>query len=265
MDTIIDGYNLIFQCGLQSSTADERMLRDARARLVREIVTSVPKSVAKKITIVYDAAERPLLANDNCDTVGGVKIFFSDEYDEADSMIEHLIAQHSVPQKLTVVSCDHRLHKAALRRRAIPIDSDVWYEKMIAGHLKEPKKSHAARSRKNNPAAVTEIPSELDEIDWHDELQIRAVDVNAIAQSVDEESEPSPDVENQRSDSAPVSSPDQPEKPVKNRWKITSIRFPKATLTICLPIGLKSKVLVVKLHVTELARVSLPKLKSSLS
>ena len=216
MDTIIDGYNLIFQCGLQSSTADERMLRDARARLIREIVTSVPKSIAKKITIVYDAAERPLLANDNRDTVGGVKIFFSDEYDEADSMIEHLIAQHSVPRKLTVVSCDHRLHKAALRRRAIPIDSDVWYEKMIAGHLKENKNSHAARSGKRNPSPAAEIPSELGEIDWHNELQINAVDVNAIAQSVDEESEPSPDVENQKFDSAPASSPAVPEKPVED-------------------------------------------------
>ena len=218
MDTIIDGYNLIFQCGLQSSTADERMLREARARLIREIVSSVPKSVAKKITIVFDAAERPLLANDNRETVGGVKIFFADEYDEADSMIEYLIAQHSAPRKLTVVSCDHRLHKAALRRRAIPIDSDVWYEKMIGGHLREEKKTHAARSDKRNATTAAEIPMDLEEIDWHDELQSGEVDVNEIARSLDEETVALPNLENLKTDSTIDSPPLSPEKPVEDHF-----------------------------------------------
>jgi len=137
MDYIIDGYNLIFQCGLQTRSATDDMLRKARQRMIHEILAGVSKAVAKRITIVFDAAERPLLAKGNTETIGGMKIFYADQYDDADSMIEHLIAKHSVPRKLTVVSSDHRLHKAALRRKAIPIDSDLWFDQLEARKLND--------------------------------------------------------------------------------------------------------------------------------
>ena len=137
MDYIIDGYNLIFQCGLQTRSASDDMLRKARQRMIHEILAGVSKTVAKRITIVFDAAERPLLAKGNSESIGGMKIFYADQYDDADSMIEHLIAKHSVPRKLTVVSSDHRLHKAALRRKAIPIDSDLWFDQLEARKLNQ--------------------------------------------------------------------------------------------------------------------------------
>ena len=65
MDYIIDGYNLIFQCGLQTRSATDDMLRKARQRMIQEILAGVSKTVAQRITIVFDAAERPLLAKGN--------------------------------------------------------------------------------------------------------------------------------------------------------------------------------------------------------
>ena len=54
-------------------------------------------------------------------------IHFSSEYDNADELIEELIEAHSVPKSLLVVSSDHRLQRAARRRKAPFVDSDVWF------------------------------------------------------------------------------------------------------------------------------------------
>lgn len=213
MATIIDGYNLIFQCGLQSATTDAEMLRRARGRLLNEILASVSNSFARTITVVFDAAERPLLAKGNKETVGGVKVLFADEYDDADSMIEHLIAKHSVPRKLTVVSSDHRLHKAALRRRATPIDSDVWYERLMSGRWKVNSKKGKSAS-KSFRSAEQEMLGDLNEIDWHEELQSSQLDVNAIANDIEQESEPTSTKQTDQTEPAPT----PPEKPVADHF-----------------------------------------------
>ncbi len=56
-----------------------------------------------------------------------LRILFAHDHDEADDLIEELIRADHVPQKLTVVSSDHRVQRAANRRRACSIDSDQWY------------------------------------------------------------------------------------------------------------------------------------------
>jgi len=199
MDYIIDGYNLIFQCGLQTRSATDDMLRKARQRMIHEILAAVSKTVARRITIVFDAAERPLLAKGNSETIGGMKIFYADQYDDADSMIEHLIAKHSVPRKLTVVSSDHRLHKAALRRKAIPIDSDLWFDQMEARKL-DGSPSRSGQGGQTNSAA-TKASKELKAIDWQAEFGTDDVDIAKIQQQLESEgaesveAEPEPETE----------------------------------------------------------------------
>ena len=181
MDYIIDGYNLIFQCGLQTRRATDDMLRNARQRMMHEILAGVSKAVAQRITIVFDAAERPLLAKGNSETIGGMKIFYADQYDDADSMIEYLIAKHSVPRQLTVVSSDHRLHKAALRRKAIPIDSDIWFDRLEArklGGSQRPTRRTGQGSQANSLAAKSF--HELASVDWQAELGTDDVDIAKI-------------------------------------------------------------------------------------
>ena len=185
MDYIIDGYNLIFQCGLQTRSATDDMLRKARQRMIHEILAGVSKTVAQRITIVFDAAERPLLAKGNSETIGGMKIFYADQYDDADSMIEHLIAKHSVPRKLTVVSSDHRLHKAALRRKAIPIDSDVWFDQMGARKLNGSPRQPGQGGQANSSAAKSS--KELASIDWQAELGTDDVDIAKIQEQLETE------------------------------------------------------------------------------
>jgi hypothetical protein len=47
-------------------------------------------------------------------------------------VLEILIAAHDTPRKLVVVSGDHRVQRAARRRRATAIDSDLWWANLRA-------------------------------------------------------------------------------------------------------------------------------------
>jgi len=57
-------------------------------------------------------------------------IRYATDYPDADTLIEELIQQHDAPRRLLVVSSDHRIQRAARRRRAGFIDSDLWYSKL---------------------------------------------------------------------------------------------------------------------------------------
>ena len=179
MDIIIDGYNLIFQCGLQTKSTADDMLEQSRNRLLQEIASFGGVEVAKKTTIVFDAAHRPLAAKTNRYRIKNVLVLYADRFDDADSMIEHLITRHATPKKLTVVSSDHRLHKAALRRKAKPIDSEIWYDLLTEGKLMS-----------KTEAVKLPPPDGLVDVDWHNELQIDDVDLGAIQAEVEAESAP---------------------------------------------------------------------------
>ena len=188
MDYIIDGYNLIFQCGLQTRQATDDMLCKARNRMIREICAGVAPAVAKRITVVFDAANRLLLAQGNSETIGGLKILFADQYDDADTLIEHLIAGHATPRKLTVVSSDHRLHKAALRRNALPIDSDIWFDRLTSGKMKHSPED-LQQKRRQQESSFKEGASELATVDWQTELGVDEVDVAKIQAQIARESQ----------------------------------------------------------------------------
>jgi len=176
MDIIIDGYNLIFQCGLQAKSMTGDALHQSRNRLLHEIATFGGVELTKRVTIVFDAAHRPPLAKTNRYRIKGVLVLYADRFDDADTMIEHLITRHATPKKLTVVSSDHRLHKAALRRKAIPIDSEIWYDRLIEGKFMS----------KTSPVKLPR-PDGLVDVDWHNELMIDAVDVSAIEAELEAE------------------------------------------------------------------------------
>ncbi len=57
----------------------------------------------------------------------GLTVRFAAKSGSADELIEELIRADSAPRRLMVVSSDHRLQRAARRRKATAIDSDVWY------------------------------------------------------------------------------------------------------------------------------------------
>jgi len=60
---------------------------------------------------------------------------FSIGHADADELIEQLIRRDSTPRRLTVVSSDHRLQRAAKRRKAHAIDSDKWFSAVLRSRI----------------------------------------------------------------------------------------------------------------------------------
>ena len=149
MNILIDGYNLIFQCGLQGRAVSSLVLEKARNRLISELTARLDEQTRQKITIVFDAKDRPVKAVADQEQINGITIIYAVHHEEADSLIEELIRSHSTPKKLTVVSSDHRLHDAARRRRATAVDSDVWFDGLDAQQKKWPQDGPAQDDEAN--------------------------------------------------------------------------------------------------------------------
>jgi len=115
MDFVIDGYNLLHAIGAMKSRKGPSGLEQARERLLGILKGSFADDAAA-VTVVFDAAQAPADVPQQT-SHRGIHIRFA-RGQEADDVIETLIEQHSSPKKLTVVSDDHRLRRAARRRRA---------------------------------------------------------------------------------------------------------------------------------------------------
>lgn len=130
MSLLIDGYNLLHASGILGRGVGPGSLERSRLALLNFLAESLTEKQLSRTTVVFDAREAPpglprtILHR-------GISVRFAPRGLDADAVIEDLIDEESSPRRLTVVSSDHRLHRAARRRRAKAIDSDVWYAEVI--------------------------------------------------------------------------------------------------------------------------------------
>lgn len=115
MHYLIDGYNLLHAMGTLQARAG---LEKARLRLLDRIHNGFGNE-SFRVTVVFDAAHPPAGAAEAQDH-RGIQVRFAIRQEQADDLIELLIRRDSVPRRLTMVSDDHRLQKAA-RRRQCPV------------------------------------------------------------------------------------------------------------------------------------------------
>ncbi len=123
---IIDGYNLMHAAGLARARYGPGDLARRRHRLLRFLQSVLPDELRRRTTIVFDAWEPPPEGT-AIEMVADMTVQFATAPGEADAVIEDLIAGHSAPKQLTVVSGDRRLQLAATRRKARSVDSEAWY------------------------------------------------------------------------------------------------------------------------------------------
>jgi len=71
---------------------------------------------------------------------GFVEILYSGPEQDADTALEHLIQQNTAPRRLTVVSSDNRLRKAARRRRCKRLKSPEYLEELIRRQQTPPRR-----------------------------------------------------------------------------------------------------------------------------
>ena len=149
---IIDGYNLMYAAGLGKRRYGPKGLEKCRNGLLNYLANHLTGQQRARTTIVFDAAEtlgdlpRHIKQHD-------IEIFYASDWSDADSLIEELIDNHSAPRKIRLVSGDHRLQKAARKRRAKFVDSDLFIEELqqrgpVTGELHSPSGNRKNRSPK---------------------------------------------------------------------------------------------------------------------
>ena len=126
MTLIIDGYNLMHAAGIVGRGVGPGGLERSRLALLNFLAESLEAEEAARTTVVFDSRQAPP-GLPRMMIYRGLTVRFAAGYENADELIEELIRVDAAPRKLVVVSADHRLQKAARRRRAKAVDSERWY------------------------------------------------------------------------------------------------------------------------------------------
>jgi uncharacterized protein len=130
MALVIDGYNLLHASGILGRGIGPGSLERSRAALLRFLAESLDDEELSQTTVVFDARDAPP-GLPRRSKQHGIAVRFAEKDSDADQVIEELIRADSAPRRLTVVSSDHRLHRAAHRRKATAVDSDRWYADVL--------------------------------------------------------------------------------------------------------------------------------------
>ena len=156
MPLLIDGYNLLHASGILGAGRGRGSLERSREALLNVLAQSLPEAELSRTTVVFDAHDPPWGLSRKADHQG-ITVYFASRHSDADTMIEELIKAESAPRKLVVVSGDHRLHRAAKRRRAKAIDSDRWFRELLQARLARQMGSGAEPVKPEGPFSPGEV------------------------------------------------------------------------------------------------------------
>jgi predicted RNA-binding protein with PIN domain len=125
MRTLIDGYNVMFAAGLMGRKFRPEAFRKVRLRFLNDLAATLDPVDAHATTVVFDANYAPEHVPTST-SHKGISVLYAVDNDSADERIEDLIANHSNPRTLTVVSSDHRIQRAAKRKKAKVLSADEF-------------------------------------------------------------------------------------------------------------------------------------------
>lgn len=123
---LIDGYNLLNSVGILPPADRPPGLEQSRTALLDFLAEKLDPRELSRTIVVFDAAGAPPGLPRQVEH-RGLLVRFAPRNADADSVLEELIRADTAPRRLTVVSSDHRVQRAARRRRARAVDSDVWF------------------------------------------------------------------------------------------------------------------------------------------
>ncbi len=165
MHWLIDGYNVMHAGGRLGPKLGREGFRRARRRFLDELSAALGPDRARQTTIVFDASVHP--GDFALDAeYRGLGILFALGDENADARIELLIAQHTKPKTLTVVSSDNRIRQAANRRRTKSLTADQFWE--LIDDLKERGRIKVKAQALPEPAprVHTERPTQDESAHW---------------------------------------------------------------------------------------------------
>lgn len=145
MRFLIDGYNLMYAGGLIGKRLGPTGFHRVRTRFLNDLAFALGPVDAHQTTVVFDASSSPEDVP-KTSTHQGLSVVFAVDQESADDRIEQLIAGHSTPKSLTVVSSDRRLRQAATRRRARSITSEEFWVELDRRKERKPDNKGVPRS-----------------------------------------------------------------------------------------------------------------------
>jgi predicted RNA-binding protein with PIN domain len=171
MRWLIDGYNLMHASGAAGgSDAGPQAFLRRRRRFLNDLAEGLGTREAREATVVFDAKSPPRdLPLEG--SYKGIQVLFALGDESADARIELLIAAHSAPRTLTVVSSDRRIRRAASRRKARTLSSDQFLD--LVDRLRAERSSGATGAATSSQApeerSGTSLPDES--AYWLDEFR----------------------------------------------------------------------------------------------
>jgi predicted RNA-binding protein with PIN domain len=156
MSLLIDGYNLLNAVGIIPRGVGPGTLERSRLALLNFLAESLDDAEVPRTTVVFDAGPDAPRGLPRLIEHRGITVRYASQYEDADALIEELIRAESAPRRLTVVSSDHRVQRAARRRRARAVDSDAWYAEIVRGRRGRPK-STPGPAKPNVPLLEEEV------------------------------------------------------------------------------------------------------------
>lgn len=163
---LIDGYNLLHAVGPTKNRRAGDTERN-RYQLLQQLYERLNPALHGDTIVVFDGIEDEKRPQSR--TMGSISIRFAGTASDADSEIERLLASHSSPKQVLIVSSDHRLHKAARRRRATAIDSDAFWDLIEDSDANE-LQSSIDLLRNRTRALDTSKPDDPHEIELPDDF-----------------------------------------------------------------------------------------------
>ena len=156
MPLLIDGYNLLHISGIIGRGIGPGGLQQSRMALLNFLAESLNPEELPRTTVVFDANDAPRglprrVLHRN------ITVQFAAQYEEADDLIEELIRADSSPRRLVVVSSDHRIQRAARRRKAKAVDSDVWYAELVRARRERQASSDQTPARPAVPLLEEDV------------------------------------------------------------------------------------------------------------
>ena len=167
---LIDGYNVVAPVAAPGRVPDPTWLQRERNLLLQRLVQHLSGDVRLRSCVVFDAANPPRDRPSEF-VVDGISVRFAVDYPEADDLLEQIIAAHSAPKSLAVVSSDHRVQAAAKRRGCKPFDSQPWLDDLLRGRVNLAVPSDGGAGQGTEP--TSDKPETIDDDDvqqWMDDF-----------------------------------------------------------------------------------------------
>ncbi len=162
MRLLIDGYNLLYAAAIPGRGFGIGSLERSRLGLLRFLVESLEPDELAATTVVFDAQGAPPGLPRSL-AYHGLSVRFAPRSATADDLLEELIRADSAPRQLTVVSSDHRVQRAARRRKARAVDSAAWHAEVCARCAGRRRAGPAAPLKPAPPLVEAEVARWLEQ------------------------------------------------------------------------------------------------------